>query len=82
VRPEKIEIGKKAVSCDNSFDADVENVLYKGSCSEVYATLRNGQELRIRVESKSILQEECAKDTITIGWNMEDTVLLKKESTT
>jgi spermidine/putrescine transport system ATP-binding protein len=82
VRPEKIEIGEKASLCDNSFDTDVENVLYKGPCSEVYATLRNGQELRIRVESKSILHKECAKETITIGWNMDDTVLLKKERTT
>jgi ABC-type Fe3+/spermidine/putrescine transport system ATPase subunit len=78
VRPEKVEIGKKAIECDNSFRAEVTNVLYKGSCSEVYVSLSNGQELRIRVENKSILQDEFSKDAISIGWNKEDTVVLKK----
>lgn len=78
VRPEKVEIGKKAIECDNSFRAEVTNVLYKGSCSEVYVSLSNGQELRIRVESKSFLQDEFSKDAISIGWNKEDTVVLHK----
>lgn len=80
VRPEKIEIGKKAAACHNSFVVEVENVLYKGSCSEVFVTLGNSQELRVRVESKSFLQGEYTKDTIMIGWNKEDTVVLKKSS--
>jgi ABC-type Fe3+/spermidine/putrescine transport system ATPase subunit len=82
VRPEKIKIGGEASGCDNSFIAEVDNVLYKGSSSELYVTLGNGQELRIRVESKSFLQEDDVKKSVTIGWNKEDTVLLKKERAT
>ena len=50
--------------------------------SMMYVTLGNGQELRIRVESKSFLQEDDVKKSVTIGWNKEDTVLLKKERAT
>jgi len=82
VRPEKVEIGKKAAEYNNSFVAEVTNVLYKGSCSEVYVVLANSQELRIRVESKSFLQGEFTKSAVTIGWNEEDTVVLKKQHAT
>jgi spermidine/putrescine transport system ATP-binding protein len=80
VRPEKIEIGKKSLKCDNSFTVTVMSVLYKGSCSEVYVLLNNGQEMRIRVESKSFLQGEVKKELLTIGWYKEDTVILKKNT--
>jgi len=78
VRPEKIEIGEKAEEYRNSFPVRVNNVLYKGSCSEVYVSLNNGLEMRIRVESKTFLQDEVTKEFITIGWNEDDTVVLKK----
>jgi len=78
VRPEKIEIGNKAEACTNSFRVKLTNILYKGSYSEIYVLLNNGQEMRIRVESKSFLQDEVTKEPITIGWNIEDTVILKK----
>jgi ABC-type Fe3+/spermidine/putrescine transport system ATPase subunit len=80
VRPEKIEIGDKATSCDNSFIAHVDNVLYKGSSSELYVTLSNGQEIRIRVESSLPIQNAHPTESITVGWNKEDTVLLAKQT--
>jgi ABC-type Fe3+/spermidine/putrescine transport system ATPase subunit len=80
VRPEKIEIGDKATACDNSFIAHVDNVLYKGSSSELYVTLSNGQEFRIRVESSLFIQNAQQKESITVGWNKEDTVLLAKQT--
>ncbi len=80
IRPERIEIGEKAKERNNSFSVRVNNILYKGVCFEFYVTLDNGQEMRIRMESKSYLEDMWIGDKITIGWNEKDTGILKRES--
>jgi spermidine/putrescine ABC transporter ATP-binding subunit len=80
VRPERIEIGEKAKERINSFSVKVNNILYKGVCSEFYVSLDNDQEMRIRMESKSYVEDMFIGDKIRIGWNEKDTVILKRES--
>jgi spermidine/putrescine transport system ATP-binding protein len=79
LRPELIEIGENAKGCSNSFSVEVDNILYKGACSELYIHFDNGQELRIRVESKDFRQEIFTSNKLRIGWNEKDTVVLKIE---
>lgn len=80
VRPERIELGDKAKKSKNSFSVRVRNILYKGPCLEYYVVLENSQEIRIRVESKNVSQENPIDYKITIGWNESDSVVLKRES--
>jgi len=80
VRPERIEIGKKARKRRNCFSAKVQNMLYKGASLECYVNLENNQEIRIRVESKGFSQEDFAGEEVTIGWDERDTVVLMTES--
>ncbi len=80
VRPERIEMGEKAKKRRNCFLAEVENVLYKGASLEYYVILENNQEIRIRVETKSVSQDDITGDKIAIGWNESDTVVLKRKS--
>ena len=58
----------------------INNILYKGVCSEFYVGFDNGQEMRIRVESKSYLEDKLTGDRITIGWNEKETAILKRDS--
>ena len=80
VRPERIEIGETAKKRRNCFSAKVQNILYKGASLEYHMILENGQEIRVRVETKRFSQDEFTEDRVTIGWNESDTVVLKRES--
>ena len=79
VRPELIKIGENAKRCSNSFSVEEDNILYKGACSELYVHFDNGQEIRIRVESKGFRQDVFTANRLIIGWNEKDTVVLKRE---
>jgi len=80
IRPERIEIGEKAKGHRNYFSVKVNNILYKGVCSELYVIFENSQEMRIRVESKSCPKDKRPGDKIAIGWDERETVILKIES--
>ena len=43
---------------------------------EIHIQISNGRETKVRVESKFFLQDEFAKDAITILWKEEDTAVL------
>ena len=79
VRPELIKIGENAKRCSNSFSVEEDNILYKGACSVLYVHFDNGQEIRIRVESKGFRQDFFTANRLIIGWNEKDTVVLKRE---
>jgi len=75
VRPERINIGDQKYK--NSFSAEIKNVLYKGMCSEIFVCLENGLEMRIRSSGKSYYAADMAGKNIKIGWDEEETVVLK-----
>ena len=80
VRPERIGIGDKAKDCKNSFSVIVNTILYKGACSELFLQFDNGQEMRVRTESRALWKDEMKREKIQIGWNEKESVVLKGES--
>lgn len=75
VRPERIGMG--AQKHNNSFSVTLNNVLYKGTCSEIYVSFDNGLEMRIRSGSKNALDENMSGKKIRIGWNENETMVLR-----
>jgi len=75
VRPERINIGKQKYK--NSFSVVIKNVLYKGMCSELFVCFENGFEMRIRTSGKSYFTSDLSGEKIQIGWDENETVVLK-----
>jgi ABC-type Fe3+/spermidine/putrescine transport system ATPase subunit len=75
VRPERIRIG--ALDQKNSFPVTVQNMLYKGTCSELFVSFDNGLEMRIRSSGRGIFEETMSGKKVHIGWNEEETVVLR-----
>lgn len=79
VRPENIVLGDKAGDKRNHFHVKVRNILYKGANLEYFVILPGGRGMRVRVDSKSISKGHASGDKITIGWEEEDSVILRSK---
>jgi spermidine/putrescine ABC transporter ATP-binding subunit len=72
IRPEKIRIG---VGSDNSFEALIENVIFRGSAVEYALRLASGQTLR--ASSPAASYDASVGERVTVGWVAADAVLLE-----
>ncbi|MFC7046038.1 ABC transporter ATP-binding protein [Halobacteriaceae archaeon GCM10025711] len=76
VRPEKIHIRADADECDNVFDAEVVETIYKGNLGKFVVELENGQRLTVDVQLTDQSRLLSVGDEVTVGWSSEHTVIL------
>jgi spermidine/putrescine transport system ATP-binding protein len=78
IRPEKIHLQKTKPDCENVFEAQVEDELFKGAIDELYLKTSGGLELTAVVANESATQETFHKgEKVWCGLHPSDIVVVR-----
>ncbi|RLI27200.1 MAG: spermidine/putrescine ABC transporter ATP-binding protein [Candidatus Hecatellales archaeon] len=80
VRPEKIYLGDEAKECENKIESKYMGSIYRGSDVTILVQLKDGREFRIEKGGEEGLLGKKPGESLLIGWNPEDAMLLDKPS--
>jgi ABC-type Fe3+/spermidine/putrescine transport system ATPase subunit len=78
IRPEKIRLGDEANGCDNVFEAEVVDEIYKGNLGKFVVELENGTELTVDMQIRDQGQYLSTGRTVTLGWDADNCVVLTR----
>jgi len=73
LRPEKIIVGPNAKKMKNNFICSIKELIFQGTITRIQAELKNGRSIVIKAVGAV---ENKVGDSITIGWNEEDSNLI------
>lgn len=76
LRYERIAIGAAVASCDNAYEAEVEEFLYSGGTTKILFRLNPETTIAARVPQHLLKQKVAAGERIKIGWNASDMLLI------
>jgi spermidine/putrescine transport system ATP-binding protein len=76
IRPEKIRLGADAADCDNAFEGQVVDEIYKGNLGKFVVELDNGQRLTVDMQIRNQGQYLSTGKSVTVGWDADNTVVL------
>jgi len=76
VRPEKIRIGGAASDCDNRFEGEIVDEIYKGNIGKFVVSLPNGRRLTVDMQIRDQGEYLSTGQTVTVGWDTENAVVL------
>ena len=76
LRYERIVIGAAVASCDNAYEAEVEEFLYSGGTTKILFRLNPETTIAARVPQHLLTQKVAAGERIKIGWNASDMLLI------
>ncbi|MFB6086885.1 MAG: ABC transporter ATP-binding protein, partial [Haloarculaceae archaeon] len=78
VRPEKVRIGDEATGCDNTFEGEVVEEIYKGNLGKFVVALPNGQEITVDMQIRDQGEYLSTGRTVAVGWSADNCVILTK----
>lgn len=78
IRPEKIVEGKASEQCETILEAEVVEVIYKGSVVRYRLELTTGESLFYEEQTKYHPQPYQVHTRLTIGWRTEDALVIEE----
>ena len=76
LRPERILFQNEAEHLDNAFHGIVEEVVYVGEISKYMIRLNESDLIILKQQNRLGVRKYKKQDKVTIGWNMEDMMLI------